>query len=112
MRPAVAPIAEVVAGLSFSPARFPVVANVTAELLTDGEAFRELLTRHVVSPVRWERSMRALAEAGFDPLVEAGPGQVLAKIVRRDLPSVRAVAIGSPEDAASLASSLHGGTAT
>jgi [acyl-carrier-protein] S-malonyltransferase len=112
MRPAVAPIADVVAGLSFSPARFPVVANVTAELLTNGEAFRELLARHVVSPVRWERSMRALAEAGFDPLVEAGPGQVLAKIVRRDLPGVRAVAIGSPEDAASLASSLHDGTAT
>jgi [acyl-carrier-protein] S-malonyltransferase len=112
MRPAVEPIAEALAGVSFSRGRFPVVANVTAELLTDGDRFRELLALHVVSPVRWERSMRALAEAGFDPFVEAGPGQVLAKIVKRDLPGARAVAVGSTEDAASFAASVRDGSPT
>jgi [acyl-carrier-protein] S-malonyltransferase len=112
MRPAVQPIAEALAGARFSTARFPVVANVTAELTTDGEVFRDLLARHVVSPVRWERSMRALAEAGFTTFVEAGPGQVLARIVKRDLPGVRSVAVGSPEDARSFAVTVRDGAAT
>jgi [acyl-carrier-protein] S-malonyltransferase len=73
---------------------------------------RELLTRHVVSPVLWERSMRALAKAGFDTFAEAGPGQVLSKIVKRDLPEVRAVAIGSAENAIALAASVRDGVAT
>jgi len=103
MRPAVEPIRDALARATFSPARFPVVANVTGELTTDPAAFRDLLERHVVSPVRWERSMRALAEAGFDTFAEAGPGQVLSRIVRRDLPGVHAVAIGTPDDAAAFA---------
>jgi [acyl-carrier-protein] S-malonyltransferase len=82
-----------------------VAANVTGELVADGETFRELLGSHVVSMVRWERSMRTLAQAGFDTFVEAGPGQVLSKIVKRDLPGVRAATIGSTEDAAAFAAS-------
>jgi [acyl-carrier-protein] S-malonyltransferase len=112
MRPAVEPIAAVLATTTFAPARFPVAANVTAELTADGEAFRGLLARHVVSPVRWQASMRALAEAGFDTFVEAGPGQVLSRIARRDLPGVRAVAVGSPADAAELAQTVGSGAAT
>jgi [acyl-carrier-protein] S-malonyltransferase len=112
MRPAVAPIDAALAAATFSTARFPIAANTTGELTTDGDAFRDLLTRHVVSPVRWERCMRALAAAGFDTFVEAGPGQVLAKIVRRDLPGVRAVALGSPDDVRAFAASLAGGAQT
>jgi [acyl-carrier-protein] S-malonyltransferase len=108
MRPAVEPIARALAGVRFSTGRFPVAANVTGELVTDGPTLAELLSRHVVSPVRWQRSMRALAEAGFDTFVEAGPGQVLARIVKRDLPGVRAVAVGSPEEAGAVAASARG----
>jgi [acyl-carrier-protein] S-malonyltransferase len=111
MRPAVEPITGALGDAAFSAARFPVAANVTGELTTDGETFRELLARHVVSPVRWERSLRALAEAGFDTFAEAGPGQVLARIVKRDLPGVRAVALGSPEEIRAFAASLGEGTA-
>ena len=46
--------------------------------------------------------MRALAEAGFDTFVETGPGQVLSRIVKRDLPGVHTVAIGTPDDAAAF----------
>jgi [acyl-carrier-protein] S-malonyltransferase len=109
MRPAVEAIGRALSELSFRPARFPVVANVTAGLVTDGDTFRDLLTRHVVSPVRWERSMRTLAEAGFTTLAEAGPGQVLSRIVKRDLPGVRSVALGSPHDAATFADGVREG---
>ena len=112
MRPAVEEISAGLADAPFAAARFLVAANVTADLTTDGEIFRDLLTRHVVSPVRWERSMRALAEAGFVTFVEAGPGQVLSRIVKRDLPGVRAVAVGSPAEAATFAASVRSAAAS
>lgn len=103
MEPAVAPLAAAIDRASFSAPRFPVAANVTGEMIHDPEALRALLKRHVVSPVRWERCAQALATAGADTFVEAGPGDVLTKLAKRVVPGARAVAIGSPADAASFA---------
>ncbi len=107
MQPAVEPIREALSRLRFRDAAFPVVANVTAGFVEDPETFRDLLARHVVSTVRWERSMRTLAEAGFDTFVEAGPGQVLSRIVKRDLPGLRALAVGSAAEAEAFARTVH-----
>lgn len=105
MQPAVDPIVATLAGATFSAPAFPIVANVTGAFVEDPAELRGLLAMHVVSPVRWEASLRALAEAGFDTFVEAGPGQVLSRIVQRDLPGIRARAVGSPEDARVFAAS-------
>jgi [acyl-carrier-protein] S-malonyltransferase len=107
MAPAAEQIRAALEPVSFRPARFPVAANVTGDLVSDGETFRELLSAHVVSPVRWERSMRTLAATGFDTFVEAGPGQVLARIARRDLPGVRSITLGSPEDIAAFGATVR-----
>jgi [acyl-carrier-protein] S-malonyltransferase len=80
-----------------------VAANVTGELVSDPEVLRALLKRHVVSPVRWERCAQALRAGGADTFVEAGPGDVLTKLAKRTVPAARAVAIGSPDEAAALA---------
>jgi [acyl-carrier-protein] S-malonyltransferase len=103
MRSAVDPIAAALAEATFSRPAFPIVTNVTGTFVENPDDLRSLLERHVVSPVRWMASIRALAAAGFDTFVEAGPGQVLTKIVTRELASVRAVAVGSPAAALALA---------
>lgn len=103
MQPAVERMRDALSTTSFAEPRFPVVANVSGKLIGDPAALRDLLARHVVSPVRWERSMRTLAEAGFDTFVEAGPGDVLAKLVKRTLPGARSAAVGSPREAIEFA---------
>jgi [acyl-carrier-protein] S-malonyltransferase len=112
MAPAADELRPTLERLPFRPARFPVAANATGELVSDGESFRGLLADQVVSPVRWEASMRTLAAAGFDTFVEAGPGQVLARIARRDLPDMRSVAVGSPEDVVVFAATVRDEVAT
>ncbi len=107
MEPAAPRLREALAALEFRPPRFPVVANVSGRLVGEPAALRDLLARHVVSPVRWERSMRSLARAGFDTFVEAGPGEVLAKLVRRVVPGATAVPVGAPDRAAALARSVR-----
>jgi [acyl-carrier-protein] S-malonyltransferase len=106
MEPAVEPLSAAIDASAFAPPRFPVAANVTGELVDDAEELRGLLKLHVVSPVRWERSVRALQEEGVDVFVETGPGDVLTKLAKRAVPGARAVAVGTPEAAATIASGL------
>ena len=76
---------------------------MTGALVTDPDELRSLAKRHVVSPVRWAAAATALHAAGVDTFVEAGPDDVLTKLAKRVTPGARAVAIGSPEAAAALA---------
>jgi [acyl-carrier-protein] S-malonyltransferase len=106
MEPALAPLSEAIDAATFAAPRFPVAANVTGELVEDGEELRALLKRHVVSPVRWERCAQALQAAGVEAFVEAGPGDVLTKLAKRAVPGSRAMAADSPAEAASAAAQL------
>ncbi len=106
MQAAVEPIREALAGIDFREPRFPIVANVTGRFVGEPAALRDALARHVVSPVRWQRSMETFVDAGYDLFVEAGPGQVLTKLAKRGFPQVRAAAVGSPEEAGALARSV------
>ena len=60
----------------------------------------------MVSAVRWERCAKALEAAGATVFVEAGPGDVLTKLAKRNVPGARAVAVGSPADVAGVAAEL------
>jgi [acyl-carrier-protein] S-malonyltransferase len=106
MEPALPGLSEAIQRAAFSPPRMPVASNVTGALVEDPEELRALAKRHVVSPVRWERCAGALRSAGAEAFVEAGPGDVLTKLAKRVVPGSRAVAVGSPADAASAAAEL------
>ena len=107
MRPALGTVRESIAGLSFREPRFAVVPNASGRPTTEPSALRDLLSRQMVSPVRWEKSMRALAEAGADTFVEAGPGDVLSKLARRSVPGAQAVSVGDPGQAETFARQLE-----
>ena len=108
MEPARAAIDERSDAIAFSTPRVPIAENVSGTLVDDAEELRGLLKRHVVSPVRWESCVRALADAGATSFVEAGPGNVLTKLMKRILPEAAARAVGSADEARAAASaSLH-----
>ena len=104
MEPARAAIDERIDAIEFSAPRVPVAENVVGTLVSDPAEIRSLLKRHVVSPVRWESSVRAMADAGATSFLEAGPGDVLTKLMKRIVPDAAARAIGSPADAHAAAS--------
>ena len=44
---------------------------------------RELASRQITAPVRWEESVVAMRAAGADAFLEVGPGKVLSGLLRR-----------------------------
>jgi [acyl-carrier-protein] S-malonyltransferase len=83
MQPAVARLEAALAGVPLKKPRIPVISNVDAAAHDDPEEIRSLLAKQVVSPVRWEDSMRALLAQGYDKFYEVGPGRVLRGILKR-----------------------------
>jgi [acyl-carrier-protein] S-malonyltransferase len=83
MQSAVERLAAALAGVPMQPPRIPVVSTVDAEVHTDPEEIRNLLTRQVVSPVMWEASQRKLLAGGYGPHWEVGPGRVLRGLLKR-----------------------------
>ena len=83
MQSAVARLATALAAATISAPRIPVISNVDARPHRDPEEIRSLLVQQVVSPVRWEDSMRYLLEDGCDLFYEVGPGRVLRGLMKR-----------------------------
>jgi [acyl-carrier-protein] S-malonyltransferase len=63
--------------------RIPVISNYDGRPHHDPEEIRGILMQQVLSPVRWEDSMRYLIGQGFSQFYEVGPGRVLRGLLRR-----------------------------
>jgi [acyl-carrier-protein] S-malonyltransferase len=87
------------AEVSLCDAQVPVVANVTADYVTESDVIRDLLIRQVSSPVRWEDSVRLMLADGVTTFVEVGPGRALAGFLKK---IDRKVTVFNVEDAQSL----------
>jgi [acyl-carrier-protein] S-malonyltransferase len=83
MGPAVERLRASLADVPLSQPRIPVVSNVDAQSHDDPEEIRDLLVRQVISPVRWEESVRWLLGEGIDQFYEVGPGRVLRGLLKR-----------------------------
>ena len=76
---------EYIIQMNFGAFDFPVYANVTAEPVSDGAAFKDLLSRQLISPVLWYPSVINMYRDGTRHFVEIGPGKVLQGLVKRSL---------------------------
>ena len=83
MQPAVERLTAALANVPMKKPRIPVVSNVDAQPHDDPEEIRKLLIRQVVSPVRWEDSIRYFMGLGYDKFYEVGPGRVLRGLMKR-----------------------------
>jgi [acyl-carrier-protein] S-malonyltransferase len=83
MAPAANRLREALADAHFSRPTIPVVSNVDALPHDDPDEIRELLLKQLVSPVRWEDSLRYLLAQGYDQFYEVGPGRVLRGLLKR-----------------------------
>lgn len=83
MEPADRTLAEALAGVTLARPEIPVYSNVDAVTHEDPGEIKDILVRQVVSPVRWEESVRAMLDVGINEFYEIGPGKVLTGLLKR-----------------------------
>ncbi len=71
------------AELAIKDIKTPYITNVTAEFVDDCEDIKTLLTKQVVSPVRWEETIKKMIDDGVETFIEIGPGKSLSGFVKK-----------------------------
>jgi [acyl-carrier-protein] S-malonyltransferase len=86
----------------FKNPAFPVIANATAEPVREANRARRLLADQLTAPVRWVACVERARELAGDAarFIEIGPGNVLAGLVRRIVPSAATVSLGTADEVA------------
>lgn len=98
MQPAADVMQKALAEVTIRPPAVPVIANVTAEAVTDPSAIRDLLVKQVTGSVRWRESVLYMKGKGVEQLVECGAGTVLAGLARRIDKELATVSLHTPQD--------------
>ncbi len=73
--------------IAFSPARLPLVLNLTGQMLPVGATLNaSYWRRHTREPVRFAEGMRTLVEQGATVFIEVGPQPILLNMGKKCLP--------------------------
>lgn len=82
--------------VELSEPEIPVYANYTAEPYSGD--MKELLTKQVENPVRWQKTVENLIEQGVDTFIEVGVGKTLVGLIKKINENVTAVKVENKAD--------------
>jgi [acyl-carrier-protein] S-malonyltransferase len=75
-----------------------VIANVTADLVTEPNEIRNLLTQQITGSVRWRETMLFMKSRGVEEIIEIGSGKVLTGLVSRTCENMKSRSIQNCQD--------------
>ena len=100
------PVAEILKkefeNYSWNDAKTPIVANITANILTSSNEIKNELYNQTFGPVKWVDTINKLSENGVTKIYEVGPGKVLAGLIKKINKEIEVVNIENVENIESL----------
>lgn len=107
IEPVCEPFAEVLVEIPFHGGNVPVISNTT--LLPHGvDTVKSVLVDHLVSPVRWQETIDYFVRKGVTHLIQIGPGNTLAQLLRRQEDAPQCLVIDKVDDVEKLRDFLQG----
>lgn len=97
MAPAAEEMREALAQTDIEAPALPLIANVTAEIVTAPGEIRDLLVQQVTGTVRWRESVLGMKKKGVEELVELGAGKVLSGLAKRIDRDLTSLSVETPE---------------
>jgi [acyl-carrier-protein] S-malonyltransferase len=108
MQPAKKKFEPELAQYIFQDPNIPVVANVDAQYVRNGDGARENLVQQLCAPVRWQQSMERLINDGHRRFVEVGPKKVLKGLMRQIDRDVEIYNVEDPESLQAFLEAMGG----
>ena len=72
-----------------------VIKNIDGKLYKDNDNVKEILTQHIINPVKFDEGIKTMLNMGIDTFVEIGPGKTLSGFVKRTSKEVNILNINS-----------------
>lgn len=60
-----------------------VIKNIDGELYKDTDDVKDILSKHIINPVRFSKTIHNMLDNGIDTFIEIGPGKTLSGFVKR-----------------------------
>jgi len=102
MEPIVDEFREVISSAAFHPPAIPIIANTTAQPLTDVASIKEELVNQVCNCIQWQSSIEYMTRNGVTSFYEIGPGRVLSGLIKRINSKIQTFNISGIEDITQL----------
>lgn len=71
--------------IKFNKGNKLVIKNIDGKPYKEGDNIKEILAKHIVSPVRFDRSIKFMKDSGIERFIEVGPGKTLTGFVKKEL---------------------------
>jgi [acyl-carrier-protein] S-malonyltransferase len=97
MAPAVAALRDAAAEVAVSDPHLTLLCNADGAAVTTGKEWLERIVAQVAAPVRWDLSLRTMADLGVTAIIELPPTGTLTGLARRALPGVVQLALKTPD---------------
>lgn len=98
MKPAGDKLAAEFEKVDFKEGKSKVIFNCLGREKKDEEKISKLLEKQVQSSVYLEDSIKYMAEAGVDTIIEIGPGKAISKFISKTVDNVKVYSIDTVED--------------
>jgi [acyl-carrier-protein] S-malonyltransferase len=82
LQPASEKLAAILAETEFTEMAVPVISNTTAQVMKQTE-IKELLTKQVMTAVRFADSIETMKKMGVGTIIEVGPGKTLSGFIKK-----------------------------
>lgn len=83
--------------ITFLPFQTQVIKNIDGEPYTEKDDIKDILTKHIISPVKFSKGLNKMIEMGVDTFIEVGPGKTLSGFIKR-IPTQKPIKIFSIGD--------------
>ena len=83
-----------------------VIKNIDGEPYSENDDIKEILAKHIISPVKFCKGLNKMLQMGVDTFIEVGPGKALSGFVKR-MPTEKEIKILSVNNVETLDALLN-----
>lgn len=77
--------AKCLENVEFKEPKINVIKNIDGSIYSKEDNIKEILAKHIISPVRFDKAIKLMHDRGIDTYLEIGPGKALSGFVKREL---------------------------
>lgn len=70
--------------VNFGVGKIPVIKNIDGTVYSKEDNLKQILANHIISPVRFDKTIEKMKDLGIDTYIEIGPGKALSGFVKKD----------------------------
>ena len=74
-----------------------IIKNIDGKAYKDSDDVKDILSKHITNPVRFEDGIKEMLDMGIDTFVEIGPGKILSGFVKKINKDVKVLNINNSE---------------